>query len=428
VEVAKFFHGLDLNEDGQPDYGFCYFPKTGEGSFDPWKAELIYSTWATSDQTKGIKEGFIFDSLSMEPRLGAGFSRAALIWRELWNHGGGSSHFNSGRCAIGFGPPGEWKNSFLNGIARKDANGTVVWRPTMMDGQYAEPYRFRPFGSLEVVDRRTREFTACTEELCPNAEIVPARGHHGENDRASVLPPSPIAGQLINRAPFYWSGGMGTVIRKSAPEVKKDLLWDFFVYTNSPSTSKHDVANYNSWLDSWRYSQLEEPGENFLEAGWSQQAFEEHKAVQEWAFSAEVNGAFNLRLPGIAAYTVDVVGELWTSFVEDEITLGQFVANVQDGWIEVTEQRGKLEQLDIYRSSLGLDSLSNPELCRLHYDLVTERDPSACVHHKIESSSDSDDSNATAVVLASILVPGVVVALLIQIYYNRVNKAQQAVQ
>ena len=26
-------------------------------------------------------------------------------------------------------------------------------------------------------------------------------------DRASVLPTSPLAGQLINRAPFFWSGG-----------------------------------------------------------------------------------------------------------------------------------------------------------------------------------------------------------------------------
>lgn len=28
-------------------------------------------------------------------------------------------------------------------------------------------------------------------------------------DRAAVLPVSPLAGQLINRAPFFWSGGLG---------------------------------------------------------------------------------------------------------------------------------------------------------------------------------------------------------------------------
>ncbi|KAL7562467.1 hypothetical protein ACA910_005441 [Epithemia clementina (nom. ined.)] len=139
----------------------------------------------------------------------------------------------------------------------------------MKSGVYAEPYRFKPFGSTSVVDPETGETVPCTLKICPKAEVIPARGHHGDNDRASqVLPASPLQGQLINRAPFYWSGGLGTLIRKSADVIKKDVMWDFFVYTNSPVTSVDDVASYASWLDSWRTSHLV-PGDNFMRAGWS---------------------------------------------------------------------------------------------------------------------------------------------------------------
>lgn len=143
----------------------------------------------------------------------------------------------------------------------------------MASGEYAEPYRFRPFGSLNVIDRESGELVPCTPERCPKADRVPPNGHHGDDDRANTLQPSPLTGQLVNRAPFYWSGGLGTLIRKSSSEIKKDFMWNFFVYTNSPDTSVFDVANYASWLDSWRYSQLS-PGDNFLSAGWSENAYQ----------------------------------------------------------------------------------------------------------------------------------------------------------
>ena len=41
-------------------------------------------------------------------------------------------------------------------------------------------------------------------------------------DRASVLPESPLAGKLINRAPFFWSGGVGALGAKRS-EPKRNL-------------------------------------------------------------------------------------------------------------------------------------------------------------------------------------------------------------
>ncbi|KAG7341727.1 adenylate/guanylate cyclase with integral membrane sensor [Nitzschia inconspicua] len=212
----------------------------------------------------------------------------------------------------------------------------------MKDGNrpYVEPYQLKPFGSTQVVDPKTKKMVPCTPELCPKAEVVPAKGHHGDDDRARVLVPSPLEGQLINRAPFYWSGGLGTLIRKNADPAKKDLIWDFFVYTNSSETSVYDVSSYNSWLDSWRFSQLGTDNQ-YGNAGWSLEAFEEYKAIQTWGLS-------------------------------------KLKANVYKEWNKINTAKGTLDQLDIYRASLGLDVHTEVESCRLNRELMDEKDPSIC--------------------------------------------------
>lgn len=420
VEYARIFNNTDLNDDGEPDYGFCHFPRLGAGYWDWWASEAMYSTWATYDQAEGISQGFFFDKDTMEPQMTKGFQRSAEVWKDLWTNGNDgciSPNFSTGRCAIGFGPPGCWKGIFLNGISRQDENGTTIWQPTMKSGEYAEPYRFKPFGSLNVLNPVTGELEPCTPKSCPNAEPIPSRGHHSDDDRAKVLEPSPLEGQLVNRAPFYWSGGLGTLIRKSSPKEKKDLMWDFFVYTNSPETSVFDVANYASWLDSWRFSQLQ-PGENFIQAGWSENAYNEHSAIMLWALSRDVNGAFNLRLPGLAKYTRDVVGGAMQKFIAGELTIQALIEEVRSGWNEVTEQEGKLSQLEIYRSSLGLDLHSEVDLCRLHRDLMDEKDPSLCRKY------DPETTNTTLVAIL-VVSCGLSIAAIVFAYYDRKRKASE---
>lgn len=351
----------------------------------------------------------------MDPRISEGFRYAAEIWKELWTRGysAESDFFLNGRCAVGFAPPGSWKRLFLtpNGIHRTDEDGNVVWQPTWKNGEYAEPYRFKPFGSLKVVDRTTGLLTECTPELCPQAEPVPARGHLSDDDRMSTLPPSPLEGKLMNRAPFYWSGGLGTMIRKSSPKERKDLLWDFFVYTNSPETSVYDVANYRSWLDSWRYSQLT-PGDNFRQAGWSEDSYQEHTSVMQWALSKEANGAFNLRLPSAVRYTSDVAGVLTRQFFDGTLTIDELLVQVDEGWRKITDEVGKLDQLEVYRSSLGLEQLTEVEVCRLHRELMDEEDPSICRKY------DDDDEGK---ILMAVLIPvGILFLLLLAfVFYER---------
>jgi len=277
-----------------------------------------------------------------------------------------------------------------------------------LEGEYAEPYQLKTFGSVKVVDPQTNKMVPCTEDLCPKAEVIPARGHHGDDDRASVLVALPLEGQLINRVPFYWSGGLGTLIRKSAAPEKKDLLWDFFVYTNSPQTSVHDVASYSSWLDSWRYSQLGSDN-SYSDAGWSSDAFkEEHKSIQEWGLSSSANEGFNLRLHEAEKYTHAALGTQFHLYLKGKLDIEMLKENVYEEWTKISGARGTLDQLDIYRASLGQEVHTEYESCSLNHKLMDQKDPNICRKYDPEETSNA--------VMLGIVFAGLAVLLAVAVF------------
>lgn len=419
VELAQFYNGTDLNDDGIADYGICIYPRTGSGFNDAWIPELMYSTWATTDQTEGITQGFMFDEETFKPRIEKGFEHAMNIWKGLWNvseDGCITDNFVTGRCAIGYAPPGCWKGVFVNshggtgdgGIVRRDETTGEVWRPKMKDGSYAAPYRLKPFGSLNVINRATGQFEPCAPETCPKGETIPLSSERKfafENgtefkDRARSLVDSPHAHKLINRVPFYWSGGYGTGIRKSAKPEVKDLMWDFFVYINSPKTSDYDVV-LPSWLDEWRKSQLDDTSyERYKKNGWDEAAWMEHKSVMLWALGMDVNSALTLRLPGVLEYSKDKALTVFNSYIVDEsITMNEAKDIVYHGWEDITKARGKLKQLEVYRASLGVNGLSEIDLCRLHREEMDRKDNTVCLKY------DPNESDSSATILIAVLVP-----------------------
>jgi hypothetical protein len=190
---------------------------------------LVNSSHASypPSQTKGIQEGFLFDEQTLEPRIGTGFEKAMNIWKDLWPLSADAcitSTFAEGRCAIGLAPPGCWKSIFVDAdeggvawrdgvdgswgnVTRNNETGEALWRPTMKDGSYAEPYRMKPLGSLQVIDRETDGLVECGPKTCPKGEKIELNEELDENDRARLLVDSPHVGKWINRVPFYWSGG-----------------------------------------------------------------------------------------------------------------------------------------------------------------------------------------------------------------------------
>ena len=205
--------------------------------------------------------------------------------------------------------------------------------------------------------------------------------------------------KMINRVPFYWSGGYGTGIRKSASPEAKDLMWDFFVYVNTPITSKSDVVQ-PSWLDEWRYSQMAVDGEQYyIDAGYSTVAWKEHMQLMNWGLGNEVNSALTLRLPGVLAYTRDVMLPEFTDYMDGKISMEDMQASVRQGWEDATASQGKLKQVQIYRASLGLDGLSEFELCQLHREEMDKKDNTVCVKYDLQETSSS------TTVLVAVLVP-----------------------
>lgn len=304
---------------------------------------------------------------------------------------------------------GDW------GPVLRDENGDALWRPTFKDGSYAEPYRLKPFGSLEVVDRDSGDVVECGPKTCPKGEKIKASDELPADDRANMLVDSPHVGKMINRVPFYWSGGYGTGIRKSADPDVKNLMFEFFSYVNSPITSVDDIV-IPSWLDDWRYSQLESYERNYEKGGWNFDSWNEHQRVMKYALSNDANSALTLQLPGVLLYSKEVMLDQFQKYVAGEQDMETTKQETYDGWNDVTAAYGKINQVDNYRATLGLNELSTVDKCRLLRAEMDAIDPEICKEAE-------DNTTLIIIILCSILGAGIL-GLIAYFSYKRYKTFQ----
>lgn len=90
-------------------------------------------------------------------------------------------------------------------------------------------------------------------------------------------------------------------------------------------------------------------------------------------------------------------------YIAADITLDELSRQVTAGWDKITNEEGKLNQLDIYRAALGEDPLSTVEKCRLHRVQMDTIDPSVC------KQFDDDNTTLIIIVLASVVGAGVLI-------------------
>ena len=64
--------------------------------------------------------------------------------------------------------------------------------------------------------------------------------------------------------------------------------------------------------------------------------------------------ASDIKIPGAAQYTGVVLDRELARFLADEITAEEAVANIEEGWEEITEDFGREKQSEIYKLSLGI--------------------------------------------------------------------------
>ena len=190
-------------------------------------------------------------------------------------------------------------------------------------------------------------------------------------------------------------------------------------------TSIDDVV-MPSWLDSWRYSQLASYERNFKQGGWSYDTWNEHQKVMHWALGSEVNSALTLRLPGVLMYTRGVMLPKFQEYMAGKIKMDELKKTVRQGWNDATATQGKINQVQIYRASLGQDGLSEFDLCQLHRGDMDKLDNTVCTKY---DPQESDDSNNTTILIA-VLVPVIVVVLagvFVWIYMDRKRRHSDAI-
>ena len=317
LEVAAAIHGKDMNGDGEEDYGSCIFKKRNAQSYF-----AVQSMAASRVQSKGTAEGLYFDAETMAPKINnAAWKKAFEIYQETGKYGP-PDELNqdigdtrglviAGRCgmAIDWGDIGPL--SIEEGSAIKDKVGAVMMP-----------------GSTEVLDPESGELVACTDEICPHA----------------------IDG--VNFAPFAAFGGWTAAISKASDDNVKAAAYDFLSYMNQAAQSNVDVTMGWTGYNPYRNSQLDDTAA-WVEAGFSEESAENYLSAIKDSLN-NPNMASDFRIPGAQQYTGVVLDREVARYLAGEVTVDEALANIEEGWEEITEDFGREDQAEMYKLSLGI--------------------------------------------------------------------------
>jgi len=319
LEIAAFFHGKDLNGDGDPDYGSCISKARAQQSY--W---WITSIAAPFIQSQGTSQGTFFDTETMEPLVNnAAFSRALDIYLETGqygppdelnlNVGDTRSLFTAGRCALSM----DWGDI---GTLAIDPETSIVMDKT---GAVITP------GSTQVLDWETGELVDCDETTCPYA----------------------IDG--VNHAPFASFGGWSGGINAGAEDTVKDAAYAFFSYMSQPAQSNVDVTIGKTGYNPYRTSQFLNR-QAWVEAGMSPEGASNYLGAIE-ASLASPNMVLDLRIPQNQRYQQVVLDTALSQFASGEISKEEAMQQIYDGWDEITDELGREDQLQAYLGTLGAE-------------------------------------------------------------------------
>jgi multiple sugar transport system substrate-binding protein len=318
IEIAKRFHGQDLDGDGRPDYGSCIAKKRNAQSY--W---MILSVAAPFIQTQGTGQGVFFDTETMRPLVdNEGFRKALEVYLETTKYGPpdeinldvGDTRglFTSGRCALTL----DWGDI-----------GTLAIDPATSKVKDKVGAVIMP-GTRAVVDRATGKLVACDATTCPHA----------------------IDG--VNHAPFAAFGGWSGAVNQAKDEKTRDAAYAFLSYMSQPTQANEDVTIGITGFNPYRTSQFDSV-DLWVKAGMSEEAARNYLAAIEASLDSP-NMVLDLRVPQNQRYEQIVLDTALHRLLAGEITIDEAVQAINDGWEEVTEELGRDEQLAAYRASLGV--------------------------------------------------------------------------
>ena len=318
LAVAEAAHGMDMNGDGQGDYGSCISKKRNAQAY--WS---IHSIAGGFIQALGTGQGVFFDPDDMTPLVNnEGFRRALEVYVASTEFGPPDeinldvgdtrSLFTSGQCALTI----DWGD--IGTLAIDPENSTVI----DLVGATMLP------GSREVLDRETGEMVACDDATCPHA----------------------VNG--VNRAPLAAFGGWSGGINAAGDEATQQAAYAFFSYMSQPAQSNVDVTIGRTGFNPYRVSQFETL-QNWLDAGMSETAANSYLGAIGDSLNSP-NMIIDLRIPQNQRYQQVVLDTALARLLAGEIDIDETMEQIEAGWNELNDELGVEEQQAAYRASLGL--------------------------------------------------------------------------
>src|SRR6266545_4246923 len=318
IDIAKRYQGKDLNGDGRPDYGSCLAMKRSAQSYWAW-----ISVAAAFLQSQGTKQGAFFNTSNMQPLINNPAAAAALdIYKQLsrigppdqLNNDVGDSRglFVSGRCALSL----DWGD--IGTLAIDKTQSKVVDKT----GAVILP------GSRQVLDRSTGQLADCNSTLCPYA----------------------VNG--VNHAPFAAFGGWSGAINKASSAKVKDAAFAFLSFMSAPQQSNEDVTIGKTGFNPYRTSQFTNL-DQWTKAGMSSQAANDYLGAIKASLQSP-NMVLDLRIPQSAYYQQTALDTALAQFLAGELSVDQTMAQITSQWNKKTDEIGRQQQLDAYKSSLSV--------------------------------------------------------------------------
>jgi len=325
AQVKQLTNGADVdwNDDGEPDYGICAY---GGNSF-------FFNHIASVMQSKGPTQGTLFDLDTLEPLCNnTAFKTAALEFAEFYRYG-----------PMGLPPVFRWQDSerlrFLNGrcVFLLDwSDMTAAFNASV----YRDSIAMIPLfpGSTHVADENG-ELISCADypEECPYAVTYED-------------------GLVVNHAaymPVSWTGAVSAQI----PPRRRQALYKFFAYLSQPDISIMDVVDDLTGANPYRFSQLElEP--------WVAVGF---PPVATQRMLDSVNSILKVKnqLPSLRVYNTNAYTVLYDGVVNSafntSLNIDDIVRKLYKDLDALTDQVGRIRQLQLYRSNLGLPPKSFDE-------------------------------------------------------------------
>jgi len=319
IEIARTFHGKDLNGDGEPDYGSCISKKRGAQAY--W---MVWSVAGGFLQSQGTSQGSFFDTKTMKPLVNNDAFAAALdVYKETTNYGPpdemnldvGDTRglFTSGRCALSV----DWGDI---GTLAIDPETSVVQDKV---GAVILP------GPTKVLDRETGKMVDCNESTCPYAT------------------------NGVNHAPYAAFGGWSGAINAAADPKVKDAAYAFLAYMSQPAHSNVDVTIGITGFNPYRMSQFLNR-QLWVKAGMSPEAAANYLGAIEQSLKSP-NMVLDLRIPQSQRYQQVVLDTAISQFLAGELTREETMQQIYDGWEEITEELGREAQLEAYLATLNVE-------------------------------------------------------------------------